>query len=196
MPGQLHVALSVVVVAELRSTARFWSMLVSGRLSQPRRHVGARLTFGNGASAHVFRETIAARRRINAPATLVIEFRLRAIHGCAHRLFETESILNTPLFAGFPGFVSKLWLTADENDVYRGIYEWDGADRAESYAGVMCRILAMVSRRGSVAHHVIPGESRAHFLAYTEKLAGDVPTDPDAWWRVSRGSGRGAAAVP
>ncbi len=185
MPGRTPISLSDAVVAEFRSTARFWSLLLNGRLCQPRQYGGARLTFANGASAHVFRETIAAQRRTDAPAVLLVEFRLRAIRGRAHRVFERESILNTPLFAGFLGFVSKLWLTADENDVYRGIYEWDGADRAESYARVMCRMLALVSRRGSVAYHVIPGESRAHFLARAEKLAGAGPTDPDAWWRVS-----------
>ncbi|MBV8346584.1 MAG: hypothetical protein JOZ49_03320 [Mycolicibacterium sp.] len=131
--------MSEIVVAELRSMVRFWSLVLSGRLHQPRRHVGGRLTFGNGASADVFRETVAEHRRNGAPALLVVEFSLRAVHGRAHRLFERESMLNTPLFAGFPGFVSKLWLTADENEVYRGIYEWDGADRGQSYARVMCR---------------------------------------------------------
>ena len=51
-----------------------------------------------------------------------LQFRLRAVHGWAHQLFERESVLNTPLFAGFPGFVSKLWLTKDENEVSRGTY--------------------------------------------------------------------------
>ena len=40
-----------------------------------------------------------------------------------------ESLLNTPLFVGFPGFVSKLWLAHDEHGVYRGLYEWDGPAR-------------------------------------------------------------------
>jgi hypothetical protein len=185
MSGSTRVPASGVVVAELRSMVRFWLLVVSRRLHQPRRHVGGRLTFGNGTSAQVFRETVAEQRRTGAPALLVIEFRLRAVHGRAHRLFERESILNTALFAGFTGFVSKLWLTADENEVYRGIYEWDGADRAESYARVMCRILAAVSRRGSVAYHVILGESRPRFLAETEKLVGTPPQNCDAWWRVS-----------
>ena len=184
-PAPRRVSLPEVVVAELRSAMRFWYLLLTGRLHQPRRHVGGRLTFGDGARADVFRETVAEQRRTGAPALLVIEFRLRAIHGRTHRLFERESILNTTLFAGFPGFVSKLWLTADQNEVYRGIYEWDGAAAAESYAEVMCRILRMVSRRGSVAYHVISGESRARFLAETENLVGAVPTTFDAWWRVS-----------
>lgn len=174
-----------VVVAELRSVLRFWYLLVSGRLRQPRRHVGGRLAFGNGANARVFRETVADQRRTGTPALLVVEFRLRAVHGFGHRLFERESILNTPLFAGFPGFVSKLWVAADENEVYRGIYEWDGAEGAESYARVMCRVLGAVSRRGSVAYHVISGESCPQFLAETENLLGAVAADFGAWWRVS-----------
>ena len=117
MPASLRVSVSQIVVAELRSMVRFLLLVVSGRLHQPRRHVGGRLMFGNGASADVFRETVAEQRRTGAPALLVVEFRLRALHGRAHRLFERESILSTPLFAGFPGFVSKLWLTADENEV-------------------------------------------------------------------------------
>ena len=55
--------------------------------------------------------------------------------------------MNTPLFVGFPGLVSKLWLAADEHDVYRGLYEWDGAARAESYARALWRVLALVSVR-------------------------------------------------
>ena len=35
------------------------------------------------------------------------------------------SLLNTPFFVGFPGFVSKLWLANDEHGVYRGLYRWD-----------------------------------------------------------------------
>jgi hypothetical protein len=33
--------------------------------------------------------------------------------------------LNIPLFGGFPGLVSKLWLADDERGRYRGLYEWD-----------------------------------------------------------------------
>jgi hypothetical protein len=42
------------------------------------------------------------------PTVLVVAFRLRAGRGRAHTLFRWESELNTPLSAGFPGFVSKL----------------------------------------------------------------------------------------
>jgi hypothetical protein len=52
---------------------------------------------------------------------LVVEFRLRAVRGLGHAAFRWESLLNTPLFAGFPGFVSKLWLANDDLGRYRGL---------------------------------------------------------------------------
>jgi hypothetical protein len=60
-----------------------------------------------------------------------------------------QSILNTPLFAGFSGFVSKLWLMHDVNGRYRGLYEWDGPVQAEQYARSLWRVLKLVSERGS-----------------------------------------------
>jgi hypothetical protein len=48
-----------------------------------------------------------------------------AVRGLGHAAFRGESLLNTPLFAGFPGFVSKLWLANDGLGRYRGLYEWD-----------------------------------------------------------------------
>jgi FAD binding domain len=53
------------------------------------------------------------------PCVLVVEFRLRAVRRRGHAVFRRESLLNTPLFAGFPGFVSKLWLADDERGRYR-----------------------------------------------------------------------------
>ena len=186
MVASPRVSLPRAVLAIGGSFVRFWLLLVTGRLHQPRRHVGGWITFANGSSALVFRETVADQRRSDTPAMLVVEFRLRAVHGRAHRLFQCESVLNTPLFAGFPGFVSKLWLTQDENEVYRGIYEWDGAACAASYAEVLRWILALVSAPGSVGYHVVPGATRSRFLAESEGLINAaVQTDSDAWWRVS-----------
>src|SRR5262245_45796041 len=79
-------------------------------------------------------------------------FRLRWVHGRGHRLFRLESLLNTPLFVGFPGFVSKLWLAHDENRVYRGLYEWDGPDLAEAYVRALWWALIVVSERDSIRH--------------------------------------------
>jgi hypothetical protein len=168
------------------SVLRFWALLVRGRIHQPRRHVGGRLSFADGSCARVFRETVIDGRRSEDPAVLVVEFRLRAAHGWAHRLFERLSVLNTPLFAGFPGFVSILWLDRDQNDVYRGIYEWDGAERAAHYAQALRWILAVVSVPGSIAYHVARGETRSEFVAEPEELVDTaVLAASDSWWRVS-----------
>jgi len=113
----------------------------------------------------VFRETVVERGPTIDPCVLVVEFRLRVVRGFGHTLFRWQSLLNTPLFVGFPGFVSKLWMANDENDVYRGVYEWDGASRAEFYARCLWRVLALGCVPGSIHYQVIPGLHRDQVLA-------------------------------
>ena len=114
------------------STAR---LLRQHRLRLPARWVGTRLHFADGTSARVYRETVADRGATLDPCVLVVEFRLRAVRGLGHAAFRRESLLNTPLFAGFPGFVSKLWLANDDLGRYRGLYEWDDPLLAETTRG-------------------------------------------------------------
>jgi hypothetical protein len=99
---------------------------------------------------------------------LAVTFRLRWVRGRGHAAFRAESLLNTPLFAGFPGLVSKLWFTHDEQGRYRGIYEWDGAALADSYARALWWVLALVCSRNSIHYTILPGRHRD-----------DVVTDPD-----------------
>ena len=82
------------------STAR---LLRQRRLRLPVRWVGTRLHFADGTSARVYRETVVDRDATVDPCVLVVEFRLRAVRGWGHAAFRAESLLNTPLFAGFPG---------------------------------------------------------------------------------------------
>ncbi|HEU5484824.1 MAG TPA: hypothetical protein VFU98_07955 [Microlunatus sp.] len=91
-------------------------------------------------------------------------------------------MLNTPLFVGFPGFVSKLWLTADQRGVYRGIYQWDGPQLAEHYARALWRVLELVSVRGSICYRVLPGADRDAMLDHPEGIVGDPLA---GWWRVA-----------
>lgn len=143
-----------------------------------------RLQFADGTSARVYRETVVDRGPTLDPCVLVVEFRLRAVHGRGHAAFRLESMLNTPLFAGFPGFVSKLWLAHDEHGRYRGVYEWDGPRRAEDYARALWRVLALVSVRGSVHYVVLPGLGRDALLDRPDVLAG-AAADAAAWWRLA-----------
>jgi hypothetical protein len=113
----------------------------------------------------------------------------RPAWGRGHALFRAESILSTPLFVGFPGFVSKLWLAHDRRGTYRGFYDWDSADLATVYARSLCRVLALVSVRGSIVFRVFPGLTRDQILDDPEVLRAFV-TDGDGWCRFVRSSNR------
>jgi hypothetical protein len=171
----------------LRAVARCFaaSMAMLGRreIHQPRRNVGRMIRFADGTTGRVYRETVVARTPTN-PCFLVVSFRLIWVQGRGHPLFRIESILNTPLFVGFPGFVSKLWLAHDSNGIYRGIYEWDGADRAERYARSLWRVLELVSEDRTIDYRVFPGLRRDDVLAQPSTLDRYAPTQDEAWWRV------------
>ncbi|WP_432476465.1 hypothetical protein [Nocardioides sp. GXQ0305] len=159
-------------------------MLASGVVRWPRVNVGRRLRFADGSTGDVYRETVVVRPPVE-PCLLVVSFRLRLVRGPGHVLFRWESWLNTPLFVGFPGFVSKLWLAQDEHGRYRGVYEWDGADRAEHYARSLWRVLALVSEPSSIDFQVVPGLRRDDLLADPGLLVRDRPGPADPqWWRL------------
>jgi hypothetical protein len=154
------------------------------RMHLPSQRVGWRLRFADGTSARVFRETAVDRGATADPCVLVVEFRLRAVRGRGHAAFRRESLLNTPLFVGFPGFVSKLWLADDERGRYRGLYEWDGPRLAENYARALWRVLALVSVRGSIHYVVLPGLRRDVLLVNPQGPEGTA-ADATAWWRLT-----------
>jgi hypothetical protein len=166
----------------------------------PREHVDTYLHFADATSARVFRETVVERGPTRDPCVLVVEFRLRLVRGWGHALFRRESLLNTSLFVGFPGFVSKLWLADDQHGVYRGVYEWDGAARAEYYARSLWRILELGCVPGSIHYIVLPRLRRDQVLQDPDVLVDRTPDGAAAWWRPVRvwsaqsSSGAGAAA--
>jgi hypothetical protein len=159
-------------------------LLWQHRMRLPRGRTGMLLRFADGTSGRVYRETVVDRDPTLDPCVLVVEFRLRAVDGRWHAAFRLESLLNTPLFAGFPGFVSKLWLAHDERGRYRGMYEWDGPQLAESYARALWRVLALVSVPGSVHYVVLPGLRRDVLLETPHVLASTAP-DAAEWWRLA-----------
>jgi hypothetical protein len=154
------------------------------RVHLPLGHVGMQLRFADGTSARVYRETVIDRDTLRDPCVLVVGFRLRAVRGWGHAVFRWESLLNTPLFAGFPGLISKLWLADDERGRYRGLYEWDGPQQAGTYARALWRVLALVSVPGSIHYVVLPGLRRDELLARPQLLAGAV-ADAAGWWRLA-----------
>jgi hypothetical protein len=159
-------------------------LIVSRRVHLPRRLVGVRLRFADGSSAPVYRETVVDRPAPGDVCVLLVQFRLRGVRGRGHAWFQRESLLNTPLFVGFPGFVSKLWLAHDDTGVYRGLYEWDGPDAAQAYARALWRVLALVSEPASIHYRVLTGLRRDTLLANPRTLDAAAAGDEPYWWRL------------
>jgi hypothetical protein len=163
-------------------------LMVRRRIRQPVGMVGRCIHFADGTTAEVYRETVIDAQQVTEPAVLVVCFRLRWIRReWAHAMFRVESELNTVLFAGFPGLVSKLWLRHDRHDVYRGLYQWDGAGRAVAYVRALWWVLALVSDPGSIHYAVLPGLNRDEVLA-DPALVDTVAAAPDGWWRPAGAS--------
>jgi len=163
---------------------RAWGGLVARRrLTSPKGNLGARLTFADGSSSFVFRETAVAEGTTD-PTLLVIQFRLAALgsNRLLHAAFRRECVLHTPLFAGFAGFRSKLWLDDVETGVYRGVYEWQGGALARHYAERMVALLAPFSNAGTARYHVVEGVRRDEFLVRPAIAPPDIGDD---WWRLA-----------
>jgi hypothetical protein len=173
----------VAAAAEVRCIGASVHLLASRRVHLPSELVGIRVNFADGTRARVYRETVVEGVVAEEPCTLVVEFRLRLVRGWAHTVFRCESLLNTPLFVGFPGYVSKLWLAHDQRNVYRGIYEWDGAERAERYARSLWRVLQLGCLPTSIHYIVLPGLRRDELLTAPPVIAATGDQAGATWWR-------------
>jgi hypothetical protein len=172
--------LPIALMRLARCAGKTMLLIVRGHLHQPRTNVGRRLAFADGTSALVYRETVADRPPLAEPVVLIVEFRMRLLNGRRGRTyFRIVSLLNTPLFAGFPGFATKLWMAADEEGKYRGLYEWDNGDSAADYVRALWWPLALISRLDSIRCRVLPGRRRGDLL-----VAGGEPSAAEgAWWQ-------------
>jgi hypothetical protein len=177
---------ALAALGNYAASVREWARM-AGRheLIQPSDHVGARLAFADGTTSKVFRETRAVDFTMDEPTVLVIRFRLALLDDLAplHRGFRHECVLHTPLFAGFPGFRSKLWLEDPKTRMYRGVYQWDGFEAAVAYAGRMVGLLAPFSNRHTARFHVARGVRLTDYLRDPATTSGD---ESDAWWRLTR----------
>lgn len=72
-------------------------------------------------------------------------------------LFERFCVVNTLLFAGFPGYRVKLWMVDPRTADYAGLYSWRSAAEAERYAHYIVRVLAPLCRPGTIGYEVLEG---------------------------------------
>ncbi len=175
-------SLGAALLALARSAVATLDLLLTRRLRHRTDHVGANVHFADGSAAAVYRETLALRG-ILPTVVLVVTFRLRGVRsGPGHAAFRLESVCNTVLFAGFDGFVSKLWLRHDAQGRYRGIYEWSDAARAARYADALRWPLALVADVDSIDYAIHRCEDRGRYLS------GDTPTwcaEPPPRWSLA-----------
>jgi hypothetical protein len=138
------------------------------RLVRPHTRLGTAVRLDSGGVFAVFRETTFAGLPIERPAVLAVRFHLRATRPRQHRLhrlFQRVCIITTPFFVRTPGYRTKLWAYDAQTGDYAGVYQWDGADRAEAYAHSLVPILRALSRRGSVSYRVYADERLDDHLA-------------------------------
>ncbi len=172
-------------IADYAACAREWVRMATRHcLARPADRLGMTLSFRDGTTSRVIRETVVVDAASAEPALLVIAFRLAFLDDVdlLHDGFRHECLIHTPLFAGFPGFRSKLWLGDDDTRIYRGVYQWEGATEAAVYAGRMVGLLAPFSTQGTARHHVVPGLTRAEYLRDPDLTSGG---ELDAWWRLA-----------
>jgi hypothetical protein len=172
----------ILARAYAASAATTAGLLLRHRLRLPSEHVGLHLRFADGEStSRVYRETVKVGGEPTEPTLLVVSFRLRLLgrNRFLHALFRAESILNTPLFAGFAGFRSKLWITDLRTGLYRGVYQWDDPVTARGYAAAITALLRLLSEPGTVRAHIDAGVRRDEYL----RDPGRLPAGPrDGWW--------------
>jgi hypothetical protein len=175
----------VAAIADYSVSGREWMrMSAHHRLTRPAACVGAMLSFRDGTTSRVFRETLVVGATTDDPVLLVIGFRLAFLDdlGPLHARFRRECLIHTPLFAGFRGFRSKLWLEDEDTRIYRGVYQWDGARDAAAYAARMVGLLAPFSNRGSARSHLVPSLTRSDYLLDPDGTTGQAS---DGWWRLA-----------
>jgi hypothetical protein len=170
-----------VLLIELRCVLATLGMLALGRIRMPDDEKGRRVTFADGTTSTIYRETAIRRRTPGRSVVLVVRFRLRLIGTSRpwHALFRFESLFNTLLFAAHPGFQTKLWMSDPDTGFYRGVYEWNGSDEAAEYAQALRVVLTPWVEDGSFSHRIVPFSARARFLegGWATREEG-----PGAWW--------------
>lgn len=139
------------------SVWNFIKLVFSHALHLNIKKLGTKCKAKDNKTYTVFRETSSDKDYEGKEVTLVVAFRLFLIdrNTFLHWLFQKLSILNTPLWVGFPGFKTKFWMVDTKTQDYLGIYRYLGKQNAKEYAEYICAILRPVSIKGSVWYEII-----------------------------------------
>jgi hypothetical protein len=155
-------------------------LIARHKLSQPTDLVDSHIEFADGSVSRIYRETRMRNSETTPHVMLAVRFRLRFIGSSrlGHALFRFESLFNTLLFAAHRGFHSKLWLTDQATNYYRGIYEWEDGKSAVEYVDTLRIVLTPWVERGSLTYRIMSGVRRPDFL----EGRFPYPVDEDDRW--------------
>lgn len=138
----------------IHSTLQFLRLVESRSICLRHNRIGKmyRIVHAGNSTYTVFRETESRDGRSDPLSVLVVGFRLKMIgsNTFLHWMFQRVCITSTPIWSGFAGFRTKLWLVDQNTKNYLGIYEWAGENNARTYAEWLGVILSPLSKEGSV----------------------------------------------
>ena len=158
---------STVIRDAARCAVRTVGLLTSRRLHVRELPRLSEARLPDGRTFHVFRQSSCDRPTAGQPVTLAVWFRLWAVPpGASVRrfLFERGCIVNTLLFAGFDGYLVKLWMVAPATSDYAGLYSWASSEEADRYARYITTILRPLSTNDSVGYEVLPDVTLDEYL--------------------------------
>jgi hypothetical protein len=161
---------SWLVTQALICVARSLRLLVQGRLHTPNHRVGEFVRLPDGRRFVVFRESTRDGAVGDETVTLAVWFHLWSIPAGAdarRSLFERLCIVNTLLYAGFDGYLVKLWMVDPETADYAGLYSWRSAEEADTYGRYITALLGPLSSTGSVGYQVLRGVTLEEYLMRT-----------------------------
>jgi hypothetical protein len=130
----------------------------------------------------VFRETV-RRAPTLEPAVLVIQFRSPRSGATAGRTlpFAASASCTRRCSPVSRDFARSCGADDVTTGVYRGIYEWDGAEAARAHAIRMVGLLAPFSNADTARFHVVGRLRRDTFLCDPRAAPSD---GADGWWRI------------
>jgi hypothetical protein len=159
---------SVLLREAVLCAVRVIRLLLDRRLHVRGARVGARVALPDGRAYVVFRETTCDTPSRGTPVMLAVWFHLRLIPAGARIrswLFERVCVLNTALFAGFEGYLAKLWMVDSTRCDYAGLYSWTSASGAQRYGRYITAILRPLSSPGTVGYQVAPEWTLEEYLS-------------------------------
>jgi hypothetical protein len=141
-----------------------------GKIHFPKTQVGEILQMEDGERFEIFRHVVVDQRPggpVTPDATFKVGFHTSSISRRRNELYSWITML---FIVGLPGFRSKRWMVEERKGdrpglEWRGIYEWDTTQEAESYASSFAmRFMKNRSTPGSVSHEISPGKAEVQEL--------------------------------